>query len=65
MKDLRNALAKARDEYFASERGKVARDPLTLKAPTQSRRYLTNRLEAAFIAGWEARQRNEAAEKQT
>lgn len=53
MKDIRNDLAKARDKYFESQ-GEKSCDPSTLGAPIKSRQYLKNRLEAAFIAGWNA-----------
>lgn len=46
-KDMRNALAKARDEFFKTEEG------VTLCQGTTSGDYLRNRLETAFIAGWD------------
>jgi hypothetical protein len=47
-RDLRNPLAKARDKFFESLQG----DALTVGMP--GGQYLRNRLEAAFIAGWNA-----------
>lgn len=47
-RDLRNALAKARDEFFESEKGRSICDG------TAQGQYLRNRLELAFIAGWTA-----------
>lgn len=54
-RDMRNALAKARDEWFDSDEGKSCVDPRTLRAPASQWSYLHNRLERAFIAGWNAR----------
>ena len=48
--DLRNPLAKARDEWLESQDGKDCCDG---EARGQ---YLRNRLEAAFIAGWTAKE---------
>ena len=53
MKDLRNDLAKARDEWLGAE-GKLLLDDSILKNPG-CLQYLRNRLEEAFIAGWSAR----------
>ena len=49
MKDLRSPLAKARDDFFETEQGKRL-----IEQPGAFGRYLHNRLEAAFIAGWTA-----------
>lgn len=54
MTDLRSPLAKARDKFLDSEEGVRAADPISLKAPTEMRQYLRNRLENAFVRGWEA-----------
>jgi hypothetical protein len=47
-RDLRNALAKARDAYLSSEYGQAS------LSGTASGVYLRNRVEHAFIAGWDA-----------
>lgn len=52
---LLNPLATARNEYLESEAGMRASDPATLGANDDQRRFLRNRIEAAFIAGWEAK----------
>lgn len=45
----------ARDEYFADKaRGKPSCNPTSLCAPANQRQYLTNRLHAAFVAGYDA-----------
>lgn len=49
VKDLRNPLTKARDEWVTSAEGKAC------SAGTTSGSYLSNRLITAFIAGWDAR----------
>lgn len=49
MADLRNDLAKARDAWLDSQEG------VECCAGTCSHQYLRNRLERAFIAGWNAR----------
>ena len=46
--DLRNSLAKARDSWIESHEGK------TCAVGNASGIYLQNRLECAFIAGWNA-----------
>lgn len=48
MSDIRNPLAKARDDWMFSEEGKQC------ACGTTSGQYLRNRLEAAFVAGWNA-----------
>jgi len=48
MKDMRSPLAKARDKWFDSQDGKACQEGAT------QGQYLRNRLEQAFIAGWEA-----------
>ena len=53
--NLKSPLAKARDEYLASVRGIECCDPATLGAGENQRQYLSNRIEAAFIAGWDAK----------
>lgn len=51
--DLRNDLAKARDEWFAGD-GLGMTDSYILKE-ARFETYLRNRLETAFCAGWNAR----------
>jgi hypothetical protein len=54
----RHPLAKARDEFLESEAGRKACDLPSLHcgAVDNTRAiYLRNRIEAAFIAGWNAR----------
>jgi hypothetical protein len=53
--DLRNDLAKARDAWFESAEGKRAVDSTTLPN-ANAYTYLRNRLESAFIAGWNAKE---------
>lgn len=52
MSDLRNALARARDEWLDGDVGQHAASG----SPTGQ--YLRNRLEAAFCAGWNAAEKN-------
>ena len=47
-KDLRSSLARARDEWFESPEGK------NCCIGASSGQYLRNRLERAFLAGWDA-----------
>ena len=47
-KDMRSQLAKARDDFFSSEQG------IVLRQGTTSGDFLWNRLEKAFIEGWDA-----------
>lgn len=54
MTDMRNDVAKARDEWMLSNEGCRCLDGIT------SGRYLQNRLEAAFITGWNAREKKQA-----
>lgn len=54
MSDLRSPLAKARDDYLDSDEGRDMCDTRNLP-PTAFSQYLRNRLEKAFIAGWDAR----------
>lgn len=54
MNDLRSPLAKARDEFLDSNDGRDLCDSRNLPATAFSQ-YLRNRLEKAFIAGWNAR----------
>lgn len=54
MRELRNALAIARDEFFASLSG------ATLEG-APSGKYLRNRLELAFVSGWDAREKQSPA----
>jgi hypothetical protein len=48
--DQRNAIAKARDDWFETEDGKRALNPI----PGLENQYLQNRLEMAFLAGYQA-----------
>ncbi len=50
MSDIRSPLAKARDEWLASDEGQTCSDPNILKNPSQ-RQFLENRLASAFVAG--------------
>lgn len=49
MADLRNELARARDDWMRSDAGRRCR------GGSPEGCYLDNRIEAAFIAGWNAR----------
>lgn len=51
MPDLRNPLSKARDLWFETDEGKRAAKPATTVLAAQ---FLKNRLDSAFIAGWDA-----------
>lgn len=64
MSDLRSSLAKARDDFLDSEAGRDLCDSRNLPATAFSQ-YLRNRLEQAFIAGWNARDADNGSEKQT
>lgn len=48
MTDMRNDIAKARDKWLESEDGKTSAEGYA------TGQYLKNRLERAFIAGWNA-----------
>jgi hypothetical protein len=61
MDDLRSALAKARDVFLESEHGWDLCDNRNLP-PTPHSQYLRNRLEVAFIAGWDARNADDSLE---
>lgn len=68
--DLRNNLAKARDEWLESKEGKSCTDGSSIYLPTGQSQYLRNRIEMAFIAGAEAQRRihepdNERQEEET
>ena len=54
MSDMRSPIAKARDAYLESPQGEAACAPETIGAPPANRQYLSNRIEAAFVAGWMA-----------
>ena len=58
-KDLRNSLAKARDEWLASQEGRGCTDGTTIHLHLSQNEYLRNRIESAFIAGWHAKENNE------
>jgi hypothetical protein len=49
--DNRAPIARARDNFLASEEG------VRLQSGATSGQYLRNRLEAAFVAGWNAKER--------
>lgn len=51
--DMRNDLAKARDAWLDTEDGAGCQDGMVGGI------YLRNRLIAAFIAGWDAREKKE------
>ena len=55
VKDLRSPLAKARDKWMDSERGRKCAEGVT------NGQYLRNRLEVAFIAGWNAGEKHAKA----
>jgi len=59
MTDLRNNLAKARDEWLVSPNGIKCLDGSTIYVPAVQWEYLKNRLESAFIAGWTAKEKYE------
>lgn len=50
--DLRNAIAKARDDFLDSAEG------IRLTKGTAQGQYLRNRIEAAFVAGWNAKEQS-------
>ena len=52
--DFRNPIAKACDNFMLSQKGKHLCDALGISAPARMPLYLRNRIEAAFIAGWNA-----------
>jgi hypothetical protein len=60
MADNRNDLAKARDEWQESDEARMLSSDLMGPVGGKS---LRNRLEAAFIAGWEAHKRAATGEK--
>ena len=45
---------KAHDAFVESETFEGLSEPATLKAPTDQRQFLENRLHRAFSAGWNA-----------
>jgi hypothetical protein len=51
MGDIRNNLAKARDAFLQSERGTELAKGIVGRLDDY---YMRNRIEAAFIAGWNA-----------
>ena len=53
---MRSALAKARDEWMASEEGMACAKPHDRLNKESGRQYLENRLKAAFLAGAKAAQ---------
>lgn len=56
MTDLRNDIAKARDAYLASPEGQRGIDGHSIALPYRTHQFLRNRIEAAFIAGWNAKE---------
>ena len=52
--DLPNPLAKARDEFMLGPEGTRLCDALGIGAPARCGLYLRDRIEAAFVAGWNA-----------
>lgn len=40
------------DAYIASPEGQASCDPVSLRAPLEMRRYLENRIRAAYAEGW-------------
>lgn len=54
MSDLRNAVAKARDEWIESDEGRCCMSPVSGLEP----QFLQNRLECAFLAGYQAAENN-------
>lgn len=57
MDDLRNNLAKARDEWLKSPQGKQMLEQSIVK-DNEKLVYLRNRIAAAFIAGWNAKEKD-------
>ncbi len=55
--DTISPAAYARNEWMKLEKTQEHMDPSTLQAPAHMRQYLENRLELAFVAGWEARKK--------
>jgi hypothetical protein len=58
MKDLRTPIALARDQWLESDEGKRCSEGTT------SGKGLENRLMCAFVAGWNAREKQEKAERE-
>ena len=52
--DLPNPLAKARDDFMLSREACYLCDPTSIGAPAHCGLYLQDRIEAAFVAGWNA-----------
>lgn len=50
-----NAYVRAFNAWLESTEFKGSSDPTSLKAPSDQRQYLENRLKRAFEAGWNAR----------
>ena len=57
----RSELEKAKDEYFLEGEGVGLQDPSILMEPGLNAKFLCNRLEAAFIAGWKMCEEQSAA----
>jgi hypothetical protein len=58
MKDLQTPFALARDQWLESDEGKKCGEGMT------SGKYLENRLFYAFVAGWNAREKQEKTERE-
>jgi hypothetical protein len=54
---MKNKIASARDAWMKTEYNGCC-NPTTLNGLSDQRKFLTNRLERAFIAGWEACENN-------
>ena len=59
--DFRNPIAKARDEFMLGPEGTRLCDALGIGAPARCGLYLRDRIEAAFLAGWNACEQEMAA----
>ena len=59
--DLPNPLAKAREEFMLSREACYLCDPTSIGAPAHCGLYLHDRIEAAFLAGWNACEQEMAA----
>ncbi len=55
-KDNRSPMAKARDEWLASEEGQMCSNPTSIHSMEHPRIYLENRLIRAFQSGANAKQ---------
>lgn len=62
MPDLRSYLARSRDEWLESAPGKRCLNCNILRRGADDVQYLRNRLEAAFIAGYDAAKSERSAD---